>query len=311
MRFLAIILSLTFFAACDEPAEPSPSAPTEPPIEEAVDAGDLPDSSATARRYAELMDYARAQNLHERPMGEILQQLGLQFRGRPYVVGPLDGFGEEVLVYRLDGFDCFTFLEAILAAARGVAAQDYSLESYIQKTEQQRYRNGEMGDYCSRLHYYTEWIYDNAQKGIVENITEEVGGQRLDKQYGFMSANRGEYPALETDSTFQCIKNVEDRLNSVIEYFYIPQDQISQSYEQLQAGDLIATSTDIEGLDVTHTGMVYKGEDGSTGLLHASTQGGVKISPDLQEYVQGVGVTTGIIVARALDPAAGADSSTR
>ena len=70
----------------------------------------------------------------------------------------------------------------------------------------------------------------------------------------------------------------------MIDHFYIPQDQISHSYDQLQAGDLIATSTDIEGLGITHTGMVYKGEDGSTGLLHASTDGGVKISPDLQEY---------------------------
>ena len=53
-------------------------------------------------------------------------------------------------------------------------------------------------------------------------------------------------------------------------------------------------------LDVTHTGMVYKGDDGSTGLLHASTSGGVKISPDLEDYVQGMKSQTGIIVARAL-----------
>lgn len=310
MRFLTLILCLTFFAACEEP-EPSPSAPTEPPVEEALDASDLPDSSATAQRYSDLMAYAREENLHERPIGEILQELGLQFRGRPYLVGPLDGFGQEVLVCRLDGFDCFTFLEAMLAAARGVAVQDYSVESYYDRTRQQRYRNGEMGGYCSRLHYYTEWIYDNEQKGIVENVTEEVGGEPREKQFGFMTANREEYPALEADSTFQCIQQVENRLNDVIDHFYIPQDRISESYDQLQAGDLIATTTDIEGLDVTHTGMVYKGEDGSTGLLHASTQGGVKISPDLQEYVQSVGVTNGIMVARALDPDAGAGSSTR
>lgn len=63
-----------------------------------------------------------------------------------------------------------------------------------------------------------------------------------------------------------------------------------------------APATDIEGLDVTHTGLVYKGEGGSTGLLHASTSGGVKVSPDLRSYVQGVEKQVGIIVARPEDP---------
>ena len=282
--------------------DPSPSALAEPPTEDAAEAEAPPDSSETIERYSELMAYARGAQLHERPIGEILQELGLQFVGRPYIVGPLDGFGREVLICRLDRFDCFTFLEAMLAAARGVAVEDYSWDSYVRKTTEQRYRDGEMGDYCTRLHYYTEWIYDNEQKGIVRNITAELGGERLDKRYGFMSAHRGEYAPLESDSIYRCIRDVEDRLNEVIDYYYIPQNRIHEAYDGLQPGDLIATSTDIEGLDVTHTGMVYKGDDGSTGLLHASTNGGVKISPDLQEYVQGVRVQTGIIVARAAEP---------
>jgi hypothetical protein len=157
-----------------------------------------------------------------------------------------------------------------------------------------------MTDYCSRLHYYTEWISDNEEKGLVKNITSDIGGIRLDKEYSFMSEHRESYPQLaENDSMYQCISQVEDQLNRTLEYFYIPQDSIHVAYDKMLAGDLIATSTDIEGLDVTHTGMVYRGDDGSTGLLHASTSGGVKISPDLEEYVQGVKSQTGIIVARA------------
>jgi cell wall-associated NlpC family hydrolase len=246
------------------------------------------------------MEFARNNNLHERPIGEILQELGVQYLGLPYLTGPLDGFGREVLVCRLDGFDCFTFLEAVLAAARGVAVQDYSYESYVERTREQRYRDGVMTDYCSRLHYYTEWISDNEEKGLVNNITPDIGGIRLDKEYSFMSEHRESYPRLaENDSMYQCISQVEDQLNRTLEYFYIPQDSIHVAYDKMLAGDLIATSTDIEGLDVTHTGMVYRGDDGSTGLLHASTSGGVKISPDLEEYVQGVKSQTGIIVARA------------
>ena len=297
MRWVFVMMTAALLAACGRQGDPSPGAPTEPVGETAAA---LEDSSVTAARYAELMEFARTNALHERPIGDILQELGEQFLGRPYITGPLDGFGKEVLVARLDSFDCFTYLEAMLAAARGVADQDYSYASYLDRTEEQRYRDGRMGDYCSRLHYYTEWIQDNEEKGIVEHITDDVGGVRLDKSINFMSEHRDSYPALVgNDSLYRCIKKVEDRLNRTYQYFYIPQDSIAMFYDQLQPGDLIATSTHIEGLDVTHTGMVYKGEDGSTGLLHASTDGGVKISPDLQEYVQGVNAQTGIIVARA------------
>ncbi|MEX0747470.1 MAG: N-acetylmuramoyl-L-alanine amidase-like domain-containing protein, partial [Rhodothermales bacterium] len=187
--------------------------------------------------------------------------------------------------------------------ARGVAVEDYSYASYVEKTREQRYRDGVMTDYCSRLHYYTEWIADNEQKGIVENITSNIGGVRLDKDYSFMTEHRELYPLLaENDSMYQCIEMAEDRLNARLEYFHIPQDSIHLAYDRMLAGDLIATSTHIEGLDVTHTGMVYRGPDGSMGLLHASTDGGVKISPDLEEYVQGVKSQIGIIVARAGEP---------
>lgn len=303
-----IALLFTLLTACESREDPSPGAPTEPPTENVQSDADtavaeLPDTSETALRYSDLMAYAREQQLHERPIAEILMDLGLQFRGRPYVVGPLDGFGREVLVCRLDAFDCFTFLEAMLAAARGVTAEDYSFESYVRRTQEQRYRDGDMGDYCSRLHYYTEWIRDNEEKGIVRDVTAEVGGVPFDKEYGFMGANRSEYPALaDDDEMYRCIQEVEERLNREVELYYIPQERISESYDRLQPGDLIATATDIDGLDVTHTGMVYKGDDGSTGLLHASTSGGVKISPDLQEYVEGNRVQIGIIVARAVEP---------
>ena len=295
----SIVMAAAVLAACENQEDTSPGARTEPAGETAAS---LADSSQTAARYAELMEFARANALHERPIGEILQELGEQFLGRPYITWPLDGFGKEVLVARLDSFDCFTYLEAMLAAARGVVAQDYSYTSYLDRTEEQRYRDGRMGDYCSRLHYYTEWIQDNEEKGIVEHLTDDVGGVRLDKTIDFMSEHRESYPILvDNDSLYQCIKDVEDRLNRTYRYSYIPQDSIRMFYDQLRPGDLIATSTHIEGLDVTHTGMVYRGEDGSTGLLHASTDGGVKISPDLQEYVQGVKAQTGIIVARAIE----------
>ena len=276
---------------------PSPSAPTMPPVD-SVDVAETPPDSATRARFQRTMRYARRQNLAERPVGKVIQALGTQFLGRPYIIGALDQTPNETLVCRLDGFDCFTFDEAVLAMARTVKGGSYSYDQYKDYTRQLRYRGGEMS-YCGRLHYYTEFVRQAEQEGILRNITAELGGrQRPGFRYDFMTSNREAYPQLESDSLFQCIQAVERRLTRTMDYRYIPQDSIRAVYDQLRAGDLISTSTDIEGLDVTHTGLVYKGEGDSTGLLHASTSGGVKISPDLQKYVQSIDKQTGIIVAR-------------
>ena len=284
------------------PKAPSPAAMAEPPTEEALERDALPPFEQTRARFREAMAFAKGKRLAERPIGEVMVALGETFLGRPYIIGPLDGFGREVIVARLDSFDCFTYVEALLAMARGVVTGDTTFADYFRRTEEQRYRDGQATGYASRLHYFTDWIHTNVGRGLVRDVTAEAGGEPFEMRYGFMTVHREAYPALAVDSTFRQIARMEDRLNEEADLFYIPQDRIAASYGALRPGDLIATVTDIEWLDVTHTGLVFKGEDGLTGLLHASTFGGVKISPDLQAYVEGVKKQVGIIVARPLDP---------
>jgi hypothetical protein len=309
-RLLAFSFALLFFAGCQPGSQsadtdttataPSPSAPTMPPPD-SVDVAEIPSDSTTRARFNAMMNYARQSNLAERPTGEIVQALGTQLLGRPYLIKPLDQTVDqtpaEQLVCRLDGFDCFTFDEAMLAMARAVKSGNRSYDDYKRFTRQLRYRDGEIG-YCNRMHYYTEFIKQAEERGVLRNVTQDLGGKRLNTTYAFMGENRSEYPQLKSDSLYQCIQNVEERLNRTMTNYYIPQDSIRAVYDRLKAGDLIATATDIEGLDVTHTGLVYKGESDTTGLLHASTSGGVKISPDLQEYVKSIDSQIGVIVAR-------------
>ena len=159
-----------------------------------------------------------------------------------------------------------------------------------------------MNGYCSRLHYFSEWIADNEARGIVRNITQALGGRKLDKRLTFMSEHRKSYPHFATnDSLFRGIQTMERDLVD-LELFHIPQNDIHTVYARLQPGDIIATTTHIEGLDVTHTGLAFAHEDGGIGFLHASTSGGVKVSPDLQGYIQNNKVQIGIVVARPVDP---------
>ena len=102
------------------------------------------------RVFSEVMAEARARELHELPIGEVMQELGLSLGGKPYVAGILDAPGEESLICRLDGFDCVTFVETVLSMARTVKAQDYSEEAFRANLLETRYRDGEMDGYCSR-----------------------------------------------------------------------------------------------------------------------------------------------------------------
>lgn len=155
-----------------------------------------------------------------------------------------------------------------------------------------------MGGYCSRLHYFSDWIDDNEARGNLHNITRDLGGMTLDKRLTFMGKHRSSYPRFATDdSVYQCILDMEQELAG-LELHYIPQDHIHIIYSSLQAGDIVAIATSIDGLDVSHTGLVFKEPEGRVGLLHASTSGGVKVSPDLQAYVQNNRNQIGIVVAR-------------
>lgn len=298
MRML-IILFLALFALACEPE--TPAAQQQPPVERpVVPATEVPEPDATTRRlFNETMAFATSQDLRHQPLGAVMQELGLHFRGRPYAEGTLDVPETEILVVKLDGFDCVTFVETMLAMAQGITEGDTTYTGFAERLEALRYRHGLRDGYATRLHYFSEWIADNEARGQVKNVTVELGGERLEKQLNFMSTHRESYPRMATDdATFAQIRTAEANLID-LEIFYIPQDQIASVYDQLRAGDIIATATHIDGLDVTHTGLVFK-DEAQTGFLHASLSDGVTVSPDLQSYIQNNKSQIGIVVARPL-----------
>jgi len=265
----------------------------------------LPDSvltppDSTADRFRRAMTVAEERGLRSEPVGRIMQVLGLQFTGAPYLAGTLDEPATETLVLRFDGFDCVTFVESTLAMARGVAQGDASYDGFARRMAQQRYRDGRMDGYCSRMHYFTEWLADNEDRGIVRDLSDDLGSRILQDTLDFMSTHRSAYDRFATnDSLFACVQKMETRLQTDSRpVHYVPQDSIRAVYDRLRAGDILAFVTSIDGLDVAHTGLVYKGDDGSTGVLHASLSDGVVVSPDLQRYVQQIDAQIGIVVAR-------------
>lgn len=271
-----------------------------------------PDSNNTERetaaqpediaRFEQVVQYAKQQNLHDRSIGEIVQAIADNFQGLPYAEGLLDKSGEEKLIVTLNKFDCVLFVETVLAIARGVAVQDYDYQNFVNRIEEQRYLNGKINGYCSRLHYFSEWINDNQKRQTVENITAKLGGVPMNKTLNFMSQHRSSYPQMVKDeATYQCIVSQEaDLAKTTVNY--IPTNQIKSLYSQLKPGDIVAVATDVKGLDVTHTGLVYRNADGNMGLIHASPAGEVTVAYDLHKYISRVKSAIGIVVARAKTP---------
>lgn len=255
----------------------------------------------TLATFEAILAKAGRENIAARPYGEVVQWVGEQLLGRPYQAGMLDAPLEETLIVDLRTFDCVLYIENVLAISRAIATVAPSYEAYANGVRDLRYRDGEQGAYCSRLHYFSEWIANNEDRGTLRNVTAGIGGQRFPKTLDFMSTHRSSYPRMASDSVYSCVVGVEQGLRGM-QLFYIPQEKISDAYSQMQAGDIIATATNIGGLDVTHTGFVHK-SGARTGFMHASQASNeVKISPDLEDYVKGIRSQVGVIVVRPLDP---------
>lgn len=197
-------------------------------------------------------------NLKKQQIGEAIVEIGKSFLGTEYVAGTLDkDSNSEKLVVNLTGLDCVTFVENCLVFARCIKKEKTSFDDYLIELQNIRYRDGVIDGYSSRLHYFCDWIYDNENKGIVKNITAAIGGIEYSKTINFMSTHTKSYKQLSNKAELAGIKACEEAINSRYNYF-IPTKNISKIYDSLQNGDIIATTTNIDGLDVTHTGYVYK-----------------------------------------------------
>lgn len=227
-------------------------------------------------------------------------EIGKLFIGTPYVEKTLEVGKSESLVINLRGLDCTTFVENVLALSLLLKEGQTEFEAFGKKLKTIRYRNGILEGYPSRLHYFTDWIRNNNEKGFVRDITMELGGEIHLKAINFMGTHRELYPHLADDNNYLKMVEIEDELAEE-ELCILPQESILQVEDQLENGDIIALATSIKGLDVTHTGFAIRQPNGRIHLLHASISGAVTITKEpLADYLKKIKNNIGIIVARPL-----------
>lgn len=239
------------------------------------------------------------EQIREQNFGDTLTAIGKTFIGTPYVAKTLEIGEKESLVINLQGLDCTTYVENVLAFGCLLSSGKRSLDDFARILEIIRYKDGELNGYPSRLHYFSEWIANNDKKGLVKDITAELGGKALTKDINFMSTHRELYPFLASEDNFLKIKASERYLNDR-PIHVLAKDKIASQEHLMQPGDIVALATSIEGLDVTHTGFAIRMPDGRIHLLHASSANAkVEISElPLADYLKKIKSNTGIMVAR-------------
>lgn len=226
-----------------------------------------------------------------------ITDIGKLFLDTPYVAKTLEKGNTETLIVNLRGFDCTTYVENVLAFGMMVQNEQSDFGNFTENLKTIRYRNGILDGYPSRLHYFTEWISNNQKKGLVTDITAELGGVSQKKAINFMGTHRELYPFLRLDENYEAMLALEEELAQE-NLCILPQDQIENQEHLIQSGDIIALATSIKGLDVTHTGFALK-HNGRIHLLHASSSGSVRITQEpLADYLKKVKSNIGIIVAR-------------
>lgn len=220
------------------------------------------------------------------------------FLGVPYVGKTLE-YEPERLIVNLREMDCMTFVENVLALAEASASGTPSWQTYLEKLQQIRYRDGKIEDYTSRLHYTSDWIYENEKKGLIADITKEIGGVPLAMDVSFVSTHPESYMQLQSHPEYIAVMAKKEKEINSRQYYYIPKEEIDKREAQIRTGDIVCFVTSIKGLDISHVGIVHKEGDKMT-FIHASS-GKKRVifnEESLQDYVLGIKKSKGIMVLR-------------
>lgn len=205
---------------------------------------------------------------------------GKKFLGIPYVGHTLENGTKEHLIVNLHELDCTTFVETVVALSLCDKENARTFKDYCRNLTKVRWRGGKMGDYTSRLHYFTWWGIDNEELGIVKEVAnyQEPYGPFTAVQtvnINYMTQHPQSYKHLKANPEFvPVIKKYEQQTNGM-KFRYIPKKnmQWSQSTslgEAVHDGDIVAMLTDSDGLDTRHIGIAFW-KNGKLYFLHASS----------------------------------------
>jgi hypothetical protein len=197
--------------------------------------------------------------------------LSRQFLGHCYKPNPLIGSADadEIFVAALDGFDCVTYIETVVALARSANVDDF-----IEWLRKIRYEHGRI-QWKQRNHYMTFWIRNNINKGIIRPVSTLT------------------IPMISRERTLNVIPGLAAQPTCLQ---CVPKRALPRLEPHLLTGDLMFFVSTRKNLDVFHAGIIVR--DGKRVLMrHASRSHGLVVEQELSEFLK-ANRMAGVIVAR-------------
>jgi len=196
--------------------------------------------------------------------------VGTRYRGYTLIGGP---HRPERFVVRDDGFDCVTYCETVLAAARSARLSDFEAE-----LRRIRYRNGVV-TWRTRNHYFADWGTNNVSNGVCAGVAVP-GDVAVKKTLTYMRALGPRRVSFDA----------------------IPRAQLLANRERLATGDIIGFLSRRPRLDYFHTGFVIVRSDGELLLRHATRSRGRVLDERLAHFLA-VNRVRRVTLLRPLEPA--------
>jgi len=163
---------------------------------------------------------------------------GARYRGYTLIGGPRQ---PEKFVARDDGFDCITFCETVLAAAKAA-----NLGEFEQVLRAIRYHNGVVA-WRERNHYFFEWSQHNIDNKTCRSIAMDGSVELHKSVYWHRELGRRRFTMT-----------------------VIPRATLLANKSQLAPGDIVGFVTVRPNLDYFHVGFIAFDKDGELLLRHAS-----------------------------------------
>lgn len=227
-----------------------------------------------------------------------------KFLGRPYVAATLEVSDPEQVVVNLQGLDCATLVETSQALAMTRREGKTDVASYTRNLEKIRYFNGKNRGYTSRLHYLSFWMADLTKRKVAKEVLlPQTLTLPLEIRLNYMSTHADAYPFLKNHpERVREIAQLERKYSGKVGRF-LPKSNAGLSRQQLgdiHDGDIITVVTQKAGLDYSHQGIAFWGNDGKLHMLHASSERKRVIADErtLEDYLKRISHAKGIRVFR-------------
>ncbi len=276
-----------------------------------TDGATLPFSTVFKGRakFDNLVQQARANDWKSLRIGERTATVGRALVGTRYKSYTLEIDDRiEAPSANFIGMDCWTFFEISLGFARMLNDPEvwWTPERLLHYIELDRYRGGQCtGEYLSRLHYLEDWLADNDRRGLVSDLTRQLGGVRSNHAAHEMTFGWRHYRYLKANPSLLAPLGRMEAKVTARPLYQIPKNRVARIESKLKNGDIIGiVSRDRPGLySTSHVGLAYRTKDGVLHFMHASSprnDGKVVVDARLSSYLARYRSNSGILVARPL-----------